>query len=81
VAFSPDGRWLVSGDANGSIEKPAPSALFVHNLEANCTGLALYVHQGWVRSFAFNTNGNLLLSGGSDGVWAWDFPRLMRKLS
>jgi WD40 repeat protein len=77
VAFSPDGRWLLSGDGSGPIGKPNPSAFFLHDIEANRTALAVGAHAGWVRSLAFDRGGDLLFSGGSDGVWVWDFARLM----
>jgi WD40 repeat protein len=77
VAFSPDGRWLVSGDAVGPIGAPKPSSLFVHDVEANRTVLAVDAHLGWVRCLAFANVGGTLLSGGSDGIWVWDFHRLI----
>jgi len=80
IAFSPAGRWLVSGDAIGPITQPSPSNILLHDWERNRTALTLQAHSGWVRSLAFDPTGSLLLTGGSDGTWAWDFTRL-EKLS
>ncbi len=79
LAFSPDGRWLVSGDAVGPIQQPAPSRLLLHDLASGETRLALQPHGGWVRSLAFDPTGSLLFSGGSDGMYVWDFGRLLKK--
>ncbi|MGE5656374.1 MAG: NB-ARC domain-containing protein [Actinomycetota bacterium] len=58
VAFSPDGKFLATGDTNGEVR------LW---LVADSTLLKIYKgHAGWVYSVTFSPNGNLLCSGSSD---------------
>ncbi|HLO51732.1 MAG TPA: NB-ARC domain-containing protein, partial [Kamptonema sp.] len=65
LAFSPDGKLLATGDANGEIR------LW---LAVDSTLLRIYEgHAGWVNSIAFSANGKWLCSGSSDGtVKIWD---------
>ncbi|HKR59134.1 MAG TPA: WD40 repeat domain-containing protein [Pyrinomonadaceae bacterium] len=60
VAFSPDGKTLVSGDADSTVK-----------LWDKATGNLLRTyeeHTSEVRSVAFSPNGKLILSGGYDGT-------------
>lgn len=65
LAFSPDGKFLATGDANGEVHL----WLTVDNtLFKICKG-----HAGWVHSIAFSPDGKLLCSGSSDRtVKIWD---------
>lgn len=68
LAWSPDSRWIASGDANGGLR--------LWNL--NCrttiaTPINLSAHQGAVRAVAFSPDGRFLASGGSDNTLRlWD---------
>lgn len=65
VAFSPDGRMLATGDANGEIRllQVANSKLLLV-----CKG-----HAGWVNSVAFSPDGRLLSSASNDQTLKlWD---------
>ena len=68
VAFSPDGRRLVSGSADRTIR--------VWDATAGEQLLALKGHTGSVASVAFSPDGKQIASGGSDRtVRAWDIHR------
>ena len=65
AAFLPDGRHLVTGSQNGTVELWDST---------NGKSMQSFVgHTGVVRGVAFSTNGRLLLSGSSDNtVRLWD---------
>ncbi|MGB4979545.1 MAG: WD40 repeat domain-containing protein, partial [Anaerolineae bacterium] len=65
AVFSPDGQWIVSGGADGTIRTWRASDLEPQQL--------LFGHDGWVNSVATSPDGAQILSGGEDGtVRVWD---------
>lgn len=65
VEFSPDGRYLVSGDNDGSIE--------VWSVETEKLITVLRGHTAQITNLNFHPNGNILLSQSSDGTTRfWD---------
>jgi WD40 repeat protein len=66
VVFSPDGRFLATGDAEGKIR-----------LWQVADGQLLFTQKGhadWIRSVAFSPDGKTLASGGVDKtIKLWDF--------
>jgi hypothetical protein len=65
VAFSPDGRRIVSGSSDRSVRVwDASSGQVVSTLKG---------HEDWVRSVAFSPDGRRIVSGSNDGsVRVWD---------
>ncbi|KAI6044175.1 WD40 repeat-like protein [Pisolithus marmoratus] len=69
VAFSPDGKHIVSGAADNSIRLWDVQALIR-------MGSPLKGHAGWVQSVAFSPDGELVVSGSYDEtVRLWDIRR------
>jgi WD40 repeat protein len=59
VSFSPDGRFLASGGADGVVRMwDIESGREVRRME----------HGDWVQSVSFSPDGRFLASGGRDGV-------------
>jgi WD40 repeat protein/serine/threonine protein kinase len=68
VAFSPDGRRLLSGGRDGT-----RGTLKVWNAQTGQETFSLKGHSSWVHSVAFSPDGKRLLSGSEDGtVKLWD---------
>ncbi|HEY9699025.1 MAG TPA: caspase family protein [Trichocoleus sp.] len=65
VAFSPDGKMIVSGSQDKTI--------CLWDLWSNLIGQPFQGHEGYVRSVAFSPNGRMIVSGGNDNtVRLWD---------
>jgi WD40 repeat protein len=72
AAYSPDGRWLATGDANGVIHLRDLTAADPRAAERDLVG-----HRGPVSGLVFAADGRHLVSAGSDGTlrsWQVDAP-------
>ncbi|MEW5870676.1 MAG: NACHT domain-containing protein [Chloroflexota bacterium] len=66
VAFSPDGRYLVSGYDNGKV-------ILWDMASQQITGRTLGEHSNWVSCVAFSPDGGMAASGSGDGtIFLWD---------
>lgn len=73
VAFSPDGRTLASGSADGKI-------IFWDVATRRPLILPLTHPGSWVRTVAFSPDGNVLASGSADGaIILWDVSALVNR--
>jgi WD40 repeat protein len=74
TAFSPDGRWLVTGDSGNQVQV---WEVATGKRQANLLG-----HRDWVWSVAWSPDGKTLVSGSSDGtVKLWDGTALLAAAS
>ncbi|MFL5241993.1 MAG: WD40 repeat domain-containing protein [Gemmataceae bacterium] len=63
LAFSPDGRFLASGDEVGQV--------IVWDWKANKRYSSWTAYQGWVKGLAWSGEGDLLATAGNDGKVRW----------
>ncbi|MFQ5844689.1 MAG: WD40 repeat domain-containing protein, partial [Planctomycetota bacterium] len=69
VAFSPDGRLLVSGGRSGISGAP----LLLWDVEANAVIRSLHGHRTQIHAVAFSPDGRLVASGTTGrSLWLWD---------
>lgn len=64
IAFSPDGKYLATGDTDYKIR--------LWRIATDEIVLTLQGHEGWIRSVAFSPDGRMLASGSEDrtiGLW------------
>lgn len=74
VAFSPDGRTLAAGNADGNVR-----LWRVSGARAVPSGEPLTGPKGWVNGVAFAPDGRSLAAASSDGrVWVWDLAGVAR---
>jgi len=81
LAFSPDGKHLISGDSGYSVRPRDESPLFVYDMQADRLTLRVNAHRGGICSIAVDPDGQFLVSGGADGVWVWSVDRLTPSIS
>jgi WD40 repeat protein len=75
VAITPDGRWVVSASADGTLR--------VWNLESGRTVRRLEGHTGWVNAVAVTPDGRRAISASGDEtlrVWDLDTGQTIRRL-
>jgi WD40 repeat protein len=66
IAWSPDGRWIATGDTQADVIRIWDSVTGKQQQE-------LYHHQTWVTSLDWHPDGQQLVSGGMDGkIVLWD---------
>ena len=71
LAFSPDGKHLVSGSMDYSIR--------VWDIEIGMEHTILSGHAGEVNALAFSADGTTLISGSIDGtILLWDWQKIVR---
>merc|ERR1711907_730390 len=78
--FSPCGSYIVAGTSEGRICCWHMAALRTKQPDLNSTaspGLGFDAHTGSAYSLCFANNGGVLLSGGDDGVRAWDWATIV----
>jgi WD40 repeat protein len=63
-AFSPDGKRIAWGDADGTIK--------LWEVESGQEVLALKGHTGYVQNVAFSPDGTRIISRGTDATKIWD---------
>ncbi len=69
VAFSPDGRYLVSGDARGTI--------IIWEVESGRESVRRQVSKGWVYDLALSPDGRWLACALDDGIALWEWSDLL----
>ena len=75
VSYSPDGRYLATGDGNNEVH--------LWRAASGQQLMTLRGHTNWVLTVAFNPDGQLLASGGDDGtirLWEVETGQLLRIL-
>jgi WD40 repeat protein len=76
IAFSPDGQFLATGDANCEIHLWRVSDCPRGSAKGDRQRLlTLQGHRGWVRKIAFSPDGQTLISSSEDGtIKLWNLP-------
>lgn len=64
VAFSPDGKWLATGDVNHEVH--------IWQVAEGKPLWSCRIHEGWIWSVAFSPDGKLLASSANRAVHLWD---------
>ena len=65
VIFSPDGKYIASGDGKGVIH--------IHNIKTSAKIKTIEAHQNYISSLVFTSDGQKLISAGGDtSIKVWD---------
>ena len=77
LIFSPDGKWLVTGNGDG-IDDAKPMELTIWDVAGKKKHVGLKGHSGRIRALAFLPGGKKLVSASADGtILVWDFEKLV----
>jgi WD40 repeat protein len=78
LVYSPDGKWLVTG--NGGVGDDSPGEVVVWDVAGTKKHVGLKGHPAAVRQVAFTPDGRRLVSASADGtILVWDFADAVKK--